>query len=93
MAKFRYFADIDGQAIELTRVFHDGHVRTTAEHFIGITPAGAQVKATRAIEYKSFPSKHVCDARCTGATGRTMKCECSCGGKNHGRGAFNCETA
>jgi hypothetical protein len=20
------------------------------------------------------------------ATGRTMKCECSCGGKNHGRG-------
>lgn len=26
---------------------------------------------------------HVCDARCTGATGHV--CECSCGGKNHGK--------
>jgi len=25
-----------------------------------------------------------CDARCTGARG--FKCDCSCGGKNHGRG-------
>jgi hypothetical protein len=45
---------------------------------------------TRAIEFKSFPSRHECDARCINATGRIMKCECSCGGKNHGKGAFNC---
>ena len=32
----------------------------------------------RSIEYKSFPSRHVCDARCINATGRIMKCECSC---------------
>lgn len=42
----------------------------------------------RVIEYKSNPSKHVCDARCVNATGRIMKCECSCGGKNHGKGGF-----
>ena len=48
------------------------------------------VRATRKVEYKSNPSKHECDARCINATGRIMKCECSCGGKNHGMGAFNC---
>jgi hypothetical protein len=49
------------------------------------------VQAERVIEYKSNPSRHECDARCMNASGRTMNCECSCGGKNHGRGAFNCE--
>jgi hypothetical protein len=46
---------------------------------------------TRVINYKSNPSKHICDARCMNATGRTMQCECSCGGKNHGNGGFRCE--
>lgn len=45
----------------------------------------------RIIEYKSRPSRHECDGRCLNATGRTMQCECSCGGKNHGRGAILCE--
>ncbi len=47
----------------------------------------------RCVEYKSNPSRHECDARCFNATGRIMKCECSCGGKNHGRGAFSCVAA
>lgn len=47
----------------------------------------------RRVHYKSFPSKHECDARCMNASGRTMNCECSCGGKNHGRGSFNCVAA
>ena len=47
----------------------------------------------RRVEYKSTPSRHECDARCFNATGRIMKCECSCGGKNHGRGAFSCVAA
>lgn len=51
------------------------------------------VAVERSIEYKSNPSRHECDARCMNATGRMMKCECSCGGKNHGRGAFLCEEA
>lgn len=48
------------------------------------------VPVDRAIEYKTNPSKHKCDARCQNATGRIMKCECSCGGRNHGIG-FNAE--
>jgi hypothetical protein len=54
---------------------------------------GGAVKAERMIRYKSNPSRHECDDRCMNATGRTMNCECSCGGKNHGRGAFVCEAA
>jgi hypothetical protein len=45
----------------------------------------------RVIEYKGNPSLHRCDARCMNATGKIMKCECSCGGKNHGRGRVACE--
>lgn len=52
------------------------------------------VAVERVIEYKSNPSKHICDARCVNATGKIMKCECSCGGKNHGRGSsMICEAA
>lgn len=47
----------------------------------------------RIVTFKSHPSRHECDARCMNATGRTMQCECSCGGENHGRGAFSCEAA
>lgn len=44
----------------------------------------------REVNYKDNGSKHVCDARCMNATGRTMNCECSCGGVNHGKG-FSCD--
>lgn len=45
----------------------------------------------RLISYKVNGSKHECDARCMNAKGHN--CECSCNGKNHGRGAFMCEAA
>lgn len=93
MARFAYFADINGQAITLERVAHDGSSFTSPKHFTGLTPAGERVAATRKIEMKSMPTRHECDARCYNATGRVMKCECSCGGKNHGRGAFSCVEA
>lgn len=48
---------------------------------------------TRKVEMKAQPTRHACDARCLNATGKVMKCECSCGGKNHGRGAFTCVEA
>jgi hypothetical protein len=48
------------------------------------------VPVERSVFYKSNPSKHQCDARCMFAKGRTMNCECSCGGKNHGIGSFTC---
>lgn len=54
---------------------------------------GPVMPVERVINFKSNPSKHECDARCMNATGRTMNCECSCGGKNHGRGGFVCKAA
>jgi hypothetical protein len=50
-------------------------------------------KITRKVVMKSSPSRHECDTRCMFATGRTMQCECACGGKNHGRGGIACEAA
>jgi len=47
-----------------------------------------RVVCERAIERKSNPSMHKCDARCLNATG--FRCECACGGKNHGAGNFAC---
>lgn len=47
--------------------------------------------AHRAIQRKSNPSNHECDPRCLNATG--FQCECSCKGKNHGGGKFQCLAA
>lgn len=91
MATFKYFTTHRGQVVELTNVFHDGHISTKAAHFIGRTPDGTKVQAERAIQRKSFPSNHKCDARCLNATG--FLCECACGGKNHGAANFQCEAA
>jgi hypothetical protein len=90
MANIKYFADVNGQTIELSRVWHDGSLQTKPENFWGFSPAMTSHRATRRVEYKPYASKHECDARCINATGRIMKCECACGGKNHGKGAFNC---
>ena len=89
MANMLYFR---GET-QLTAIRHDGHYSTTARHFSGIDQNGNRVTAERVIERKSGASNHKCDARCLNATGKIMKCECSCGGKNHGRGAFVCEVA
>jgi hypothetical protein len=94
MANFKYFS---GDR-ELTSVRYMGGVPhglpqgETAVFVQGVGFTG-YVPADRTVQYKSNPSRHDCDARCFNATGRVMKCECSCGGKNHGRGAFMCEAA
>ena len=41
---------------------------------------GGQMKSAKVVGRES---DHVCDARCTNATG--PNCECSCKGKNHGK--------
>ena len=88
MATFRYFADLPTGTVQLTNVWHDGHV-STKDHFLGTAPDGSKIRATRKIEMKPYPSMHKCDGRCLNATG--FKCECSCRGKNHGAGSFVCE--
>lgn len=90
MATFRYFAECQGAAVQLQNVFHDGHVSSHASHFFGRCPTcGEQHQVARKIERPSMPSQHECDGRCMSARG--FRCECSCGGKNHGRGAMLCE--
>ena len=85
MATFRYFAEVNGQTVQLRSdsIWHDGR-GSRARHFSGLTPDGVRVQCDRAIERKSNPSLHECGARCMGAKG--FLCECSCGGKNHGKG-------
>jgi hypothetical protein len=86
MAQFRYFATCGGAVVRLDMVHHDGAVSTAAHHFTGKCPAcGERHTVERKIEFKRFPSFHKCDARCTDAKGH--KCECECGGENHGKAA------
>lgn len=88
MARFTYFHDApDGATFELSGIHHDGSCSTRPSAFRGRCPSGQIVAATRRIEYSAHPSRHQCDARCQNASGRIMKCECSCGGRNHGKGA------
>jgi len=86
MANFKYFADINGETFELASIRYNGKSDKKASSFSGRASNGELLTATRMIEFKKNPSKHVCDARCLNATGLVMKCECSCGGKNHGKG-------
>lgn len=83
MADIRYFGEVGGEVVRFARVDHRGG----REGIWGWHAESSQwVKVSRRVQYKAFASKHECDARCMGASGRTMNCECSCGGKNHGRG-------
>ena len=50
---------------------------------------GGPIPVERVIEFKSNPSRHACDSRCLNAQGKVMRCECACGGQNHGRGVFS----
>jgi hypothetical protein len=67
-----------------------GKRRDSFSFFVGRTASGEVRPVTRVVEIKANPSRHECDARCLGASGRSMRCECKCNGKNHGRGALVC---
>lgn len=102
MARFAFFADLaDGSTIEWRETFVRGQVQAARGidnrgrgDIRGYVEGRGWVRVTRQVEMKSTPSLHECDDRCMFATGRTMRCECSCGGKNHGKGGgFQCEAA
>lgn len=101
MARFAYFADMqDGTTHEWRDTVVKGRVIAargvdyiSRGNIRGYVEGLGWVKITRSIEMKSNPSRHVCDTRCINATGKIMRCECSCGGKNHGRGSFVCDEA
>lgn len=96
MADFRYFADIDGEAVALRNIRPldnaefaglfpgiKGRRSDSFSRFVGYAVGGRMLPVMRSIERRANPSNHKCDARCESA--RSFKCECSCGGHNHGR--------
>lgn len=81
--RFDAYAKLVGEPVDLVPTF-DRAAQRWNHHYLPVE---------RVVTFKSAPSLHECDARCMNAAGRTMNCECSCGGKNHGRAAFMCEAA
>ena len=102
MAFQKHFAEINGETVSFERVGqlpidcggkNSGGVSRKMALFGWHAESQLWIRIERTINMKSSPSRHECDARCMNASGRTMNCECSCGGKNHGRAAFACEAA
>lgn len=105
MATFKYFSDFGGQTVELVYVREMKNAEFAARfpgvngfrydsfmkrvgYAAGATMDGQELPLTRMIEWKKEPSLHVCNAKCMGGKVNGA-CECSCGGKNHGRGTFD----
>ena len=86
MARIGFFADLaDGSTVRtIDKADYDQGTRAMPRIY---SPEHGWLRATRIVTLKSNPSLHECDTRCTHATGKTMQCECSCGGKNHGKHA------
>ncbi len=85
MANYRFFADLGDRTVMAKAAQYDQGERKMPK--IWDADLGVWVRATRVVIRKASPSMHECDSRCMNATGRTMQCECACGGKNHGKGA------
>lgn len=86
MANYRFFCDTpDGDVVMTKRADYD--LGSSKMPRIFDEASKTWMRATRVVIRKNMPSNHKCDARCLYATGRTMQCECQCGGKNHGKGA------
>ncbi len=97
--RMRYFTEVGDETVQLAwistldnREFDSlfpgikGRRSDSFSRFVGYLDNSTKrpVPTFRAIEFKVNPSLHKCDARCQHAKGHS--CECSCGGKNHGKG-------
>jgi hypothetical protein len=94
----RLFSDVEGETIELFGYIVGMDRAEFSARFPGVkgrkfdgrrmqvaADGGGRVRpVTRAVEFKKRASLHKCDYRCMFARG--PNCECSCAGKNHGRG-------
>lgn len=91
MANLKYFAGANElQGVHQRNGKLVGYVSKSDLFFVEGQGWQGYTPVERTVNYKSNPSRHECDARCMNANGRTMNCECSCGGKNHGRANFIC---
>jgi hypothetical protein len=106
MAIIKNFSDFNGETVEIVSRYLipidnkeyatlfpgvKGRRCDSFSRYAGRDAEGRLLPVTRSIERKARPSMHKCDARCTEAKGH--KCECSCNGKNHGKGQFICQAA
>ncbi len=101
--RFRYFSDLTGTPVELCSIDYmrneefaarfpgvkgmrvDGYSKLVGRVAGRLTDGPLPV--TRKIDYKAQPSLHACNAKCLGGKVNGT-CECQCGGRNHGAGAF-----
>ncbi len=103
MDRIRYFSDINGETVALKGVHGIRNAEFAArfpgvkgfrysgfDMWVGHPVSGPDriLPVTRKIDYKSFPSRHECNAKCMGGK-LNGTCECQCGGKNHGVGMFS----
>ncbi len=102
MTAVKYFSDVGGETVELKGLHQinnaefaarwpgikgiraDGYSKWVAYPLEG---EGGALPVTRKITMKKYPTKHECNAKCLNGK-HDGACECQCGGKNHGRGAF-----
>lgn len=100
MATIRSFSDITGEAIELKALCGMPNKEFAArwpalkgirfdgfQMQVGRSEHGDLLPVTRKIEFKNRPSLHECNTKCLNGK-HNGKCECQCGGKNHGAGLF-----
>lgn len=100
MANIRYFSDTKDSPVLLLAVFPMknaefastfGAIRArkfdSFAKLVGRAKDGRILPVTRVIEFKANPSLHICNAKCMNGN-CNGRCECRCGGANHGRGAF-----
>lgn len=81
-----YFARCSGQVVVLKAVYHKGGDRTP-QYYRGTCPVCSKKHTPERIIVRPLEaSNHVCDERCIHATGQ--RCECKCGGENHGIGGL-----
>lgn len=99
MANIKYFSDYNGVTQELpwteslkneefAKLFpgvrgvrYDSFAKRVGRVGLTIVPL------TRVIEYKKNPSLHECNSKCLGGK-PNGRCECRCGGANHGKGSL-----
>lgn len=76
--------------IEMRHFSRSGHalrgVELRAGRLTGHDSGGQEHEVARSVAYDLDGSRHKCNSSCQHARGR--RCECACGGLNHGRAAF-----
>ena len=89
----KVFLDLpNGDTIELLNggEYWDRETRETLFYFGRLPTTGELIHGNRWVRMKKNPVLHKCDAKCRRAPITRLGCQCSCGGRNHGRERIQC---